>query len=68
MRQLWSVLCGLALVIVFGASASAHHSAVQYDFTKSAQITGTVVKFQAINPHMLTTWQKRRQILVGREP
>ena len=55
MRQLWSVLCALALAVVFGATASAHHSAVQYDFTKSAQITGTVVKFQAINPHMRLT-------------
>ena len=30
----------------------AHHSAAQFDFSKSVAITGVVKKFQAINPHM----------------
>jgi hypothetical protein len=55
MKYLWSVVSALALVVAAGSSASAHHSAVQYDFTKTAQITGTVVKFEAINPHMRLT-------------
>jgi hypothetical protein len=46
----------VALAIAFVASwaslATAHHSAVQFDFTKSVAIKGTVLKFQAINPHM----------------
>ena len=46
----------VALAIAFVASwaslATAHHSAVQFDFTKSVAIKGMVLKFQAINPHM----------------
>jgi len=55
MKQLWSLVSAVALVVALGSTASAHHSAVQYDFTKSATITGVVVKFQAINPHMRLT-------------
>jgi hypothetical protein len=55
MKQLWSVLSAAALVAALATSAAAHHSAVQYDFTKAAKITGVVVKFQAINPHMRLT-------------
>ena len=32
--------------------ASAHHSAVQFDFTKSVSYKGVVKEFAAINPHM----------------
>src|SRR5262245_17352635 len=42
----------IALVAVWGGAASAHHSAIQFDFTKSVPIKGVVQKFQAINPHM----------------
>jgi hypothetical protein len=52
MKQLISLVSALALVAALGSTVSAHHSAVQYDFGKSASITGVVVKFQAINPHM----------------
>jgi hypothetical protein len=52
MKQLISLVSAVALVAALGATVSAHHSAVQYDFGKSATITGVVVKFQAINPHM----------------
>ena len=55
MKQLWSLVGALALVVTLGSTASAHHSAVQYDFGKTATITGVVVKFQAINPHMRLT-------------
>jgi hypothetical protein len=41
-----------AMLILWGAHATAHHSAVQFDFTKTVAITGTVKKFEAINPHM----------------
>ena len=34
---------------------AAHHSAAQFDFTKSVSISGVVKKFQAINPHMRLT-------------
>jgi hypothetical protein len=36
-------------------AAGAHHSAVQFDFGKSVQYTGTVKAFTAINPHMKMT-------------
>jgi hypothetical protein len=32
--------------------ATAHHSAVQFDFTKNVAYTGVVKEFAAINPHM----------------
>jgi hypothetical protein len=32
--------------------AAAHHSAVQFDFTKQVQYKGVVREFAAINPHM----------------
>ena len=48
-----SVLIAVAaLLVLWGAGVSAHHSAQQFDFTKSASMTGVVKRFQAINPHM----------------
>jgi len=41
-----------ALLALCVAGASAHHSAQQFDFTKTASMSGVVKKFQAINPHM----------------
>jgi hypothetical protein len=35
--------------------AMAHHSAVQFDFTKVVEIKGTVKQFAAVNPHMRLT-------------
>jgi hypothetical protein len=43
-----AVLAALACV----APATAHHSAVQFDFTKSVAYKGVVKEFAAINPHM----------------
>ena len=40
------------MVALFSMSSMAHHSAVQFDFTKSETVTGVVKKFRAINPHM----------------
>ncbi|MEO6078282.1 MAG: DUF6152 family protein [Steroidobacteraceae bacterium] len=45
-----SLLAVVALAA--GATALAHHSAVQFDFAKTVTYTGTVKSFQAINPHM----------------
>jgi hypothetical protein len=50
MRQI--VLLAAVVAIVGGATLGAHHSAIQFDFTKSTPITGVVKKFIAINPHM----------------
>jgi hypothetical protein len=55
MKQLWSLVSAVALVVALGSTASAHHSAVQYDFAKSATITGVGGEVQAINPHMRLT-------------
>jgi hypothetical protein len=46
------VVVVVALLALGGAGVSAHHSAQQFDFAKSASITGVVKRFQAINPHM----------------
>ena len=40
------------LVLAGVAGVSAHHSAQQFDFGKTASVSGVVKKFQAINPHM----------------
>lgn len=50
MRRIAAVVIALVTLVV--ATASAHHSAVQFDFTKSVPVAGVVLKFQAINPHM----------------
>lgn len=41
-----------ALLALCVAGVSAHHSAQQFDFTKTASMSGVVKRFQAINPHM----------------
>jgi hypothetical protein len=41
-----------AIAALCGSAAAAHHSAVQFDFTRSETVTGVVKKFRAINPHM----------------
>jgi hypothetical protein len=46
------VVIASVLFALGGASLAGHHSAVQFDFTKSTPITGVVKKFIAINPHM----------------
>jgi len=43
------------LGLLAGVPADAHHSAIQYDFSKPIHITGVVTKFQAMNPHMRMT-------------
>ena len=46
------VLLSVALAALGGATLTAHHSAIQFDFGRSTPITGVVKKFIAINPHM----------------
>ena len=48
-------LTTLAAASLLAATASAHHSAVQFDFSKNIQYTGVVKEFTAINPHMRMT-------------
>ena len=51
MKSVRLVLTALALATL-PVTLGAHHSAAQFDFSKSVAITGVVKKFQAINPHM----------------
>ena len=39
------------LVLFFAASAAAHHSVSNFDFDKSATVSGTVSYFSFTNPH-----------------
>jgi len=48
-------LFSAALALALAGVASAHHSAVQFDFTKQVKYTGVVKEFAAINPHMRMT-------------
>jgi len=54
MNKLIVIGIGAALAAL-ATTASAHHSAVQFDFTKQVPIKGTVTHFRAINPHMQLT-------------
>ena len=51
MRKI-SILLGAAAALVVAGAASAHHSAIQFDFTKNVPVKGQVKSFEAINPHM----------------
>ena len=55
MRASFIALLGSAVLLGAATTASAHHSAVQFDFTKQVPITGVVKQFRAINPHMQLT-------------
>jgi hypothetical protein len=46
------VLAGLAILTLGAASPGlAHHSVANFDFTRSATVTGTVTYFSFTNPH-----------------
>lgn len=45
-------LPALGVALALALPAVAHHSAVQFDFTKNVKYTGVVKEFAAINPHM----------------
>lgn len=47
-----SIGIAAAVFTLWSTVATAHHSAIQFDFGQSVAITGVVKKFQAINPHM----------------
>ena len=47
-----ALVSAMALLVASGSTVAAHHSAVQFDFTSSATITGVVKRFEPINPHM----------------
>ena len=51
-KAVLAVLVALCGALVVSVPASAHHSAIQFDFGKSVPIKGVVIKFEAINPHM----------------
>jgi hypothetical protein len=48
-------LTTLVAASLLAVTAGAHHSAVQFDFTKNVRYTGVVKEFTAINPHMRMT-------------
>ena len=52
MKRAGLVALTAALLALWATAAAAHHSAQQFDFGRSATMTGVVKKFQAINPHM----------------
>ena len=48
----FTILVIAAMLGAAGSTLTAHHSAAQFDFARSVAISGVVVKFIAINPHM----------------
>ncbi|HTQ99967.1 MAG TPA: DUF6152 family protein [Candidatus Acidoferrum sp.] len=53
--KLHTLIASTALLLGLATTAQAHHSAVQYDFTKQGKYTGKVTEFSAKNPHLLIT-------------
>lgn len=51
MRACLGVLV-MAGMLAIAVPLGAHHSAAEFDFGKTVQVSGVVKKFQAINPHM----------------
>jgi hypothetical protein len=51
MKQIIRTLT-LAVAALGAGAALAHHSAVQFDFSRQVSYTGVVKDFAAINPHM----------------
>ena len=50
-HKLMILIAGAALLLT-GIPASAHHSfAAEYDINKPCKLTGTVTKFDVVNPH-----------------
>lgn len=55
MRNLLAVCSGALVAIACAGSARAHHSYFMYDPTTPLWIKGTVVRFDDVDPHSLTT-------------
>lgn len=53
--KLHNLITASALLVGLASTATAHHSAVQYDFTKTTKYSGKVTEFSAKNPHLLIT-------------
>lgn len=51
MKKRTVILLATAWVLC-GSAVAAHHSAAQYDLTRTVEVTGVVQQFQAINPHI----------------
>ena len=61
MHGVLGAIAALALVAIFAASegALAHHSTSMFDHSKTMTITGTVVEFRWVNPHVSLTIKGR---------
>ena len=61
-KSLWISMAGsaaaVALLLAAGAS-DAHHSAVMFDTSTAVTISGTVVRFERINPHSVIYIQQQ---------
>jgi hypothetical protein len=54
-RRHFAAVVAAVLGVLATVPARAHHSAIQYDFSRPVQISGVVTRFQAMNPHMRLT-------------
>jgi hypothetical protein len=53
-----AALAGVAMFLLGAAApASSHHSVANFDFTKTATVTGTVTYFSFTNPHSFIDMQ-----------
>lgn len=46
-----AVMASVPALLAWGFSASAHHSAAQFDFSQRVTIEGTVKEWNVVNPH-----------------
>ena len=52
MRRRLPIVAAIAVIVLLGTRAAAHHSfAAEYDGTKAIRLVGTLVKIEWTNPH-----------------
>jgi hypothetical protein len=53
MNKMLAALTTTATVLIVSAPIAAHHSLAQFELTTPIRMTGTVVRFDRVNPHSL---------------
>ena len=53
LHKVFAVLSGAAIFLIVSGPMSAHHSDSMYDEEQFVSLTGTVIRFEFVNPHVL---------------
>jgi len=61
MKPKWPKWIALPVVFACASSLSAHHSSSLFDVSRSVWVKGTVIRFEAINPHSMIWMEERTE-------